>query len=93
MTAECEAIIQDSARSKKSEKIMHKRIFLRILFNNLLRNNIFSKTIISLVNFCKEFGGFNYSSLKYKKNMSLSLNDTKKNIFFQSIGGDRIDCK
>ena len=41
----------------------------------------------------KEFGGFNYSSLKYDKKMPLSLSDTKKNIFFQSIGGDRIDCK
>ncbi len=72
---------------------MHKRIFFRILFNNLFRNNIIAQVINSSVKFCKEFDGFNYSSLKYDKNMPLSLNDTKKNIFFQSIGGDRIDCK
>ena len=72
---------------------MHSRIFLRILFNNLFRNNIFAQVIKSLINFCKEFKGFNYSSLKYDKKMPLSLSDTKKNIFFQSIGGDRIDCK
>lgn len=72
---------------------MHKRIFLRILFNNLFRNNIFARVINSTVKFCKEFGEINYSSLKYDKNMPLSLSDTKKNIFFQSIGGDRIDCK
>lgn len=72
---------------------MNKRIFLRILFNNLFRNNIIAKVISSTVKFCKEFSGINYSSLKYDKNMPLSLSDTKKNIFFQSIGGDRIDCK
>lgn len=72
---------------------MHKRVFLRILFNNIFRNNIFARVISSFMNFCKEFEGFDYSSLKYDKKMSLSLSDTKKNIFFQSIGGDRIDCK
>lgn len=72
---------------------MHKRIFLRTLFNNIFRNNIFAQVIISTVTFCKEFGGFGCDSLKYDKKMSLSVNDVKKNIFFQSIGGDRIDCK
>lgn len=72
---------------------MHTRIFLRILFNNLFRNNIFAQAISSTVKFCKEFGGFDCDSLKYDKKMPLSLSDTKKNIFFQSIGGDRIDCK
>ena len=72
---------------------MNKRIFLRILFNNLFRNNIIAHVISAIIKFCKEFDGINYSSLKYDKKMPLSLSDTKKNIFFQSIGGDRIDCK
>ncbi len=69
------------------------RTFLRIMFNDILRDNIISKTIISLVNFCYEFGIFGEKRLKNNKNLSLSMMDTKRNIFFQSITGDKIDCQ
>lgn len=69
------------------------RTFLRIMFNDILRDNIISKTITSLVNFCYEFNVFGERPLKYNKNMSLNIMDTKKNIFFQSITGDKIDCQ
>ena len=72
---------------------MQVRTFLRILLNNIFRNNIFARTIRSFVNFCCELDVMNYKSLKYNRSMSLSLEETKKNIFFQGIGGDRIDCK
>ena len=57
---------------------MQVRTFFRIMFNNIIRNNVFVRVISSIVNFCCEMD---------------TLQDTKKNIFFQSIGGDRIDCK
>lgn len=69
------------------------RTFLRIMFNDILRDNIISKTIISLVNFCYEFSIFGEKRLKNNKNLSLSMLDTKRNIFFQSITGDKIDCQ
>ena len=72
---------------------MQTRTFLRILINNIINNNILVKSIRNFVNFCCELDVMNYKTLKYNKSMPLSLKDTKKNIFFQSIGGDRIDCK
>ena len=72
---------------------MQVRTFLRIMFNNIFHDNIFVRTINSFVNFCCEFDILNNKTLKYKKRMPLSMEDTKKNIFFQGIGGDRIDCK
>ena len=72
---------------------MQVRTFFRIMFNNIIRNNVFVRVISSIVNFCCEMDTLNYKSLKYNKEIQLTLQDTKKNIFFQSIGGDRIDCK
>ena len=72
---------------------MHIRTFLRIMFNNIMHDNVFVKSVNAFVNFCCELDFLSYKSLKYNKEMPLSLSDTKKNIFFQSIGGDRIDCK
>lgn len=72
---------------------MQARTFLRIMFNNIIRNNVFVRTISSIVNFCCELDVLNYKPLKYTKEMPLTMEDTRKNIFFQAIGGDRIDCK
>ena len=72
---------------------MQVRTFFRIMFNNIIRNNVFVRGISSIVNICCEMDTLTYKSLKYNKEMPLTLQDTKKNIFFQSIGGDRIDCK
>ncbi len=72
---------------------MQVRTFFRIMFNNIIRDNVFINSIKAFVNFCCELDILNYKSLKYRKEMPLSIEDTKKNIFFQSIGGDRIDCK
>ena len=72
---------------------MQLRTFFRILFNTLFRDNIFINVIKSFVNFCCELDVINYKSLKYNKEMPLTMKDAKRDIFFQSIGGDRIDCK
>lgn len=72
---------------------MQIRTFFRIMFNNIFRDNAFVQVIRSIVNFCCELDIINYKSLKYNKEMPLTVDDARKNIFFQSIGGDRIDCK
>lgn len=72
---------------------MQIRIFLRIMFNDIFHNNVISKSISALVNFCNEYNVFGVKQLKYSQNVSLNMRDTKKNIFFQSITGDKIDCQ
>lgn len=72
---------------------MQFRTFFRIMFNNIIRDNVIARTIRSFVNFCCELDVMNHKYLKYSKELPLTLEDTKKNLFFQSIGGDRIDCK
>ena len=69
------------------------RTFFRIMFNDILHENVISKSIVSVMNFCNEFSIFNDKNLKYDKNMSLNMLDTKRDIFFQSITGDKIDCQ
>ena len=72
---------------------MQLRTFLRILFNNIFRNNVLARTVNAFVNFCCELELMDYKLLKYNESVPLSLKDTKRNIFFQGIGGDRIDCQ
>ena len=72
---------------------MRIRTFLRIMFNDIFHENIVSKTISSLVKFCYEFSEPIQKELKYNNKIPLSMQDTKKNIFFQSISGDKIDCQ
>jgi len=72
---------------------MQSRTFIRILFNNIIYNNIFSKTFILFINFCNEFGIFKGTILKKQEKMPISIMETKSNIFFRSISGDKIDCQ
>lgn len=69
------------------------RTFFRIMFNDILHENVISKSIVSVMNFCNEFNVFHNKSLKYDRNVSLNISETKRNIFFQSITGDKIDCQ
>lgn len=71
---------------------MLSRTFLRILFNNIFYDNIISKTVRTLINFCYEFNIFSNNELKNNNNLPLNENDTRKNLFFQSVAGDKIDC-
>jgi len=72
---------------------MQARTYLRVLFNNIFHENILSKVLSALINFCYEFNILNKNELKYNKRVPLSMADTKKNLFFQSVAGDRIDCQ
>ena len=52
--------------------MMSGRTFLRIMLDNLFINNALSKSLITLVNFCKEQSYFNGKSLKFLKKMPLN---------------------
>lgn len=73
--------------------MMQIRTFLRIMFNDIFHENVISKSVLALVNFCNEYNIFGGKELKYSSNVSLNMQDTKKDIFFQSITGDKIDCQ
>ena len=57
---------------------MQFRTFFRIMFNNIIRDNVIARTISAFVNFCCELDILNDKCLKYKKELPLSLEDTKK---------------
>ena len=71
---------------------MQQRTFLRIMFNTIFHNNVIIRSIMALVKFCNEYNVFLGKELKYSEKMTLNMADTKKNLFFQSISGDKIDC-
>ena len=50
---------------------MKNRTFLRIMLDIFFNNNIV-KTVVSLVNFCKEQQYFGYNKLKFNKNMPIN---------------------
>ena len=63
------------------------------MFNNIFNNNLVCKLINYVVKFYYEYGIIGDKNLKYSENLSLDYSEAKKNIFFQSFAGDKIDCK
>lgn len=69
------------------------RTYLRTLINDIVKNNFIVNLIIKIVNFYKDLWFKTPDSVKFKSNMSMKGMDKKKIIFFQSVTGDKIDCK
>ena len=55
---------------------MQGRTFIRIMIDNLFVNNVFAKTLLALVNFCKEQSYYNKKELKFLKKMPLIKSET-----------------
>ena len=53
---------------------MHGRTFLRIMADNLFINNVFAKTIIALINFCKEQQYNSREELKFYQEIQFDSN-------------------
>ena len=51
--------------------MMQGRTFFRIMIDNLFVNNVISKTLLALVNFCKEQSYYSKKELKFLKKMPL----------------------
>ena len=71
---------------------METRTYLRVIIYKILVNNVFIRTLTSIVNFYYNLWSFMPSSLKFKKFMPIKYSDMKRNIVFLSITGDKIDC-
>lgn len=69
------------------------RTYIRTLFNDLFVNNIFVKIVSRIVNFYFNLIFKDKNAIKFSSNMSINELKEKKNIFFQSVTGDKIDCK
>lgn len=68
------------------------RTYLRTLFNDIFKNNIFIKVFIKIVNFYCNLWPSTPNSIKFNSNMPITDME-KKQIIFQSVTGDKIDCK
>lgn len=71
---------------------METRTYLRVIIYKIFVNNVFIRTVTSIVNFYYNLWSFMPSSLKFKKSMPIKYSDMKRNIVFLSITGDKIDC-
>lgn len=69
------------------------RTYVRTLFNDIFKNNFVIKLFSKIVNFyCKLFIK-TPESIKFSSNMSIKDLREKKTFSFQSVTGDKIDCK
>lgn len=69
------------------------RTYLRTLLNDIFKNNFVVTIIKKIVNFYCNFFSKTPNTIKFESNMSIKDIDVKKSISFQSVTGDKIDCK
>lgn len=69
------------------------RTYIRTLFNDLFKNNFVIRIINKIVNFYCSLWFKSLNSIKFEPNMSINELEKKKLLFFQSVTGDKIDCK
>lgn len=69
------------------------RRYLRTLFNDIFKNNIFVKIITKIVNFYCDLFFKTENTLKFEPNMSITELREKNSFSFHSVTGDEIDCK
>lgn len=69
------------------------RTYLRTLFNDIFKNNFIIKVFTKIVNFYCNLWFKSPNTIKFKPNMSIKDMEKKNVIFFQSVTGDKIDCK
>lgn len=69
------------------------RTYIRTLFNDIFINNFVIKLIIRIVNFYCKLWFPNAKTIKFPTNMSIRDLRERKKFSFQSVTGDKIDCK
>lgn len=72
---------------------MTMRTYIRTLFNDIFRNNFVVKFVIRIVNFYCKLWLPNVKPIKFSTNMSIRELREKRRLSFQSVTGDKIDCK
>lgn len=69
------------------------RTYIRTLFNDIFKNNFVVRLIIRIVNFCFKLWFPDLKPIKFSTNMSIRELRDKRRLSFQSVTGDKIDCK
>ena len=69
------------------------RTYTRTLFNDILKKNIFVNVFSKIVNFYCNLWSKEPKSIKFGQNSPMNDMEEKKVLFFQSITGDKIDCR
>lgn len=69
------------------------RTYTRTLFDNIFKNKFLIKVFSKIVNFYVKLWFKDQNSVKFSTNMSIDDLKEKKQLFFQSVTGDKIDCK
>jgi len=69
------------------------RTYARTLFNDIFKKNIFVTTMSKIVNFYCNLWLKESNSIKFKQVMPMNDLEKKKTLFFQSVTGDKIDCR
>lgn len=65
------------------------RTYIRTLFYDIFQNNF----IVKFVNFYCNLWFKTPNNIKFSSNMPIKDVREKKQLFFQSVTGDKIDCK
>ncbi len=69
------------------------RTYLRTLLNDIFKKNILVAIITKIVNFYCNLFSHAPKTVKFQTNMSIKDIERKKSFSFQSVTGDKIDCK
>lgn len=69
---------------------MISRTFLRKFFNEILNNNFIIESFVNIYYKNKENSS---SPIKFDSKKPIETLERKKTIFFQSVTGDKLDCK
>ncbi len=69
------------------------RTYIRTILNNFIKKNFILILISKIVNFYCNLWNRNIKTIKFTSNMSINELREKKSISFQSVTGDKIDCK
>jgi len=72
---------------------MRIRTYTRTIVNDIFKNNFFVKILTRLVNFYYDLWFKPTNAIKFQKNNPIDIMEKKSNLFFQSVTGDKIDCK
>lgn len=67
--------------------------YARTLFNDIFKNNFVIKTLKLIVNFYCNLWLKDTNTIKFGQNVPMKDMEKKKVLFFQSITGDKIDCR
>ncbi len=69
------------------------RTYLRTLFNDIFRNNVLVAIFKKIVNFYFDLLNPTPKTIKFKPELPIRKMESRKQFTFQSVTGDKIDCK